>query len=328
MWYVYFSILCISLIASSTSSKKRVTLLTFDVDGTLVQGSSQAASRSVHSRSFNYAVSRVYDDDRVATLGHPLAVIPSEKFHGSTDGLISLNIAKFGLGLNSSVTFPKLQSVFEEMFTFVEGHSDAEVSEGIQALPGVILKLERLALERAEGNVMCGLVTGNVEGIARKKMRAVGVLQTNALSPASEEQLRRKWGNGDYEDCAFLGGFGSDYCSGDLDDLTRNWKDRGEQILIAVRRAKSMLDANTHVLDRVVHIGDAIADIKAATHARDNLGDEICVGVIGVATGKWSKADLTAACGAYKAGSYEPVVLEDGINDPKFLTHCLPHTQF
>ena len=270
-------------------------------------------------------MSKVYGDDRVANLGHPLAVIPSEKFHGSTDGLISLNIAKFGLNLGSSVTFPKLQSVFEEMFSFVEGHTDAEVSNGIEALPGVISKLEKLALERVKGNIMCGLVTGNVEGIARKKMRAVGVLQTNALSPASEEQRMRTWGNGAYEDCAFLGGFGSDYCSGDLDDLTRNWKDRGTlQILIAVRRALTMLDPDTHVLDRVVHVGDAVADIKAASYARDYLGDEICVGVIGVATGKWSESELTAECGAFKPGFYEPVILKDGINDPNFLSYCLP----
>ena len=323
MWNAVIGLSIIAVAIVGAATKKSVTLLTFDVDGTLVQGSSEAASRSVHSRAFNHAVSKVYNDDRVAELGHPLAVIPSEKFHGSTDGLISLNLAKFGLDLDTSVTFPLLQSVFEEMHAFVASHTDAEVSEGIQALPGVITTLEQLAaIQRSEGNILCGLVTGNVEGIARKKMRAVGVLQTNALSPASEEQLERTWHKED--DCAFLGGFGSDFCSGDLEDTTRNWKDRGEQILIAVRRAQSMLDPETHTLERVVHIGDAVADVKAATHARASLGEEICVGVVGVCTGKWKFADLEAEMGTHLPGYYEPVILEDGINDPAFISHCLP----
>jgi len=300
------------------TAKKPVTLLTFDVDGTLVQGSTKASAGSIHSRSFNHAVSKVYGGGDCGD--HPLDVIPSENYHGSTDGLISLNIAKFGLKLEPSHTFPRLQEVFEEMFKFVQSHTDEEVSDGIAPLPGVIDKLEQLALEKAEGNVLCGLVTGNVEGIARKKMRAVGVLQTNALSLPSTEQVTGRWGS--LEDDGFLGGFGSDYCSGDLDDKTRNYKDRGEQILICIRRAQSILP-NTHKITRVVHIGDAPADVKAVTHARESLAKDICLGVIAVGTGKWGVSELETLFDKAVPDYYEPICLADGMNDPAFVSHCL-----
>ena len=51
-----------------------------------------------------------------------------------------------------------------------------------------------------------------------------------ALAPAAAEQ---RW-EGE-EDAAFLGGFGSDFCSGDIDDASRNYLDRAEQIVIAAR---------------------------------------------------------------------------------------------
>ena len=97
--------------------------------------------------------------------------------------------------------------------------------------------LRDLATAEMRERAACGLVTGNVEGIARKKMRAVGVYATGALTltltltnppalalpypsthpnegalaPAAAEQ---RW-EGE-EDASFLGGFGSDFCSGDL----------------------------------------------------------------------------------------------------------------
>lgn len=305
-----------------SQAKKKVTLITFDVDGTLVQGSSDAASRSVHSRSFVSAVGKIFGgDEQFFKKGHPTAVIPSEKFHGCTDGLIALNIAKFGLDLDPSDTFDKLQDVFNEMFDYVAAHSDDEVSKGIDALPGVIENLKDIAKLREEGGVLCGLVTGNVEGIARKKMRAVGVLATQALSPPSEEQLQRTWAG--YEECAFLGGFGSDYCSGDIEDASRIYKDRGEQILICVRRAQSMMGSDEK-LGRVVHVGDALADVMAARYCREHLDKDILVGCVGVGTGRWGVDQLTEAAGVATEGYFEPIVLEEGIKDSRFMEYCFP----
>jgi phosphoglycolate phosphatase-like HAD superfamily hydrolase len=333
-----FCLLFVSLTrADSGSGLKKVTLVTFDVDGTLVQGSSDAAAKSVHSRAFNYGVGKVYgaSADWFDRYTHPTSVIPSEKYHGCTDGLIALNIAKYGLDLYPSETHSKLQDVFAEMFDFVASHSDEDVASGIEALPGVRKALSQIAMLRDgdDGDCLfCGLVTGNVEGIARKKMRAVGILQTQALSPPSEEQLLRTWAG--YEDCAFLGGFGSDYCSGDVEDQSRIYKDRGEQLKICVQRCINMLDSSTHELTRVVHVGDAVADVLAAKWCRESLDASIRVGVVGVATGKWSVEQLTAAISLDipgsgverkgKGGVFESIVLEDGINDPDFLEYCFP----
>ena len=49
-------------------------------------------------------------------------------------------------------------------------------------MPGVLDTLRDLASDEMRERAMCGLVTGNVEGIARKKMRAVGVCATGALA--------------------------------------------------------------------------------------------------------------------------------------------------
>ena len=46
--------------------------------------------------------------------------------------------------------------------------------------PGVLSTLRDLATAEMRERAACGLVTGNVEGIARKKMRAVGVYATGA----------------------------------------------------------------------------------------------------------------------------------------------------
>ena len=80
-------------------------------------------------------------------------------------------------------------------------------------------------------------------------MRACGILATNCLSPKADDQ---DWEGED--DSAFLGGFGSDFCSGDIDDMSRIYKDRGEQIAIAYRRACTLLSPNQKIV-RVVHIG-------------------------------------------------------------------------
>ena len=86
------------------------------------------------------------------------------------------------------------------MYEDVAVLSDADAARGIEPLPGALESLRTLAGMR--DRVVCGLVTGNVEGIARKKMRAVGVLATGALAPPAAEQA---W-DGENES-AFLSGF-------------------------------------------------------------------------------------------------------------------------
>jgi hypothetical protein len=167
-------------------------------------------------------------------------------------------------------------------------------------------------------NVMCGLVTGNVEGVARQKMKAVGILDTNALSRPCTSQ--KDWTGS--EAIGFLGGFGSDFCSGDIDNIERNHLDRGEQIAIATQRCQNVL-RNEKILKRVVHVGDAPADVLAAKwFSETHQDDKLCVGMVAVATGSYSADELREMAGDVIPGKWEPVILEKGMADPKFLSAC------
>ncbi|CAJ1958409.1 unnamed protein product [Cylindrotheca closterium] len=294
------------------------TLITFDVDGTLVKGSGQAAAESAHAKAFSHAVGTILGDGKSVT---PVAkALPGNLYHGSTDGLISLRLAKATLGIDTDVSYPKLEQIFQCMFEYMSACSDEEVANLISPLPGVLDQLKTLS--QINDEVMCGLVTGNVEGIARLKMRAVGVWDTQALSPPSP--MQKTWPG--TEDIAFLGGFGSDFCSGNIDDIARNHLDRGEQIAIATERCRSLLqDEPTKQLERVVHVGDAPADVLAAKAFSETLKggeDNLCVGMVAVATGSYSAEKLRVQAGETIPGKWEPVVLEDGMNDPNFLAAC------
>ena len=292
-----------------------LTLITFDVDGTLVRGSGQSSEASVHARAFAHALGTTLGDGRTPTR-LPREALPGPKYHGSTDGLILLNLARAELGLAPATAAPRLPELMNSMHEFVASRADADVVRGVEPLDGVLPTLRGLA---ADDRAVCALVTGNVEGIARKKMRAVGVAATGALAPAHPEQLGRAW-PGDVGE-AFLGGFGSDFCSGDIDDATRQHLDRAEQIVIAHRRAA---DGSGGAIRRVVHVGDAPNDVLAARAcALDRrLGEGVTVGCVGVATGSYGAEELRACAGEPVPGLWEPVVLEDGIADPGFVAAC------
>jgi len=297
-------------------SPRPFTLITFDVDGTLVKGSGQQADASAHARAFAAAVGSVFGSGTPTAL--PAELLPREKFHGSTDGLIALNMARSAFGTPPEVAAPRLEELWRAMYDHFAALPDEEAAKGIEPLPGVLGTLRTLATEEMKSHIACGLVTGNVEGIARKKMRAVGVYQTDALAPPAAEQ---RWEGEDEH--AFLGGFGSDFCSGQIDDASRNHLDRGEQIVIAARRCRSLLPATAR-LSRVVHVGDAPADVLAARACAERglLGEGVCVGMVGCATGSYSAEQLTELAGAAVPGSWEPVVLEKGMGDAGFLAAC------
>ena len=323
---------------SATQHQRPVTLITFDVDGTLVQGSSAAAQVSAHARSFAHAVGKVFGgvSDWEKTVPSPPMLIPPVWYHGSTDGLIALQLAQHGFGQEGASALERLPSVFDEMYRYVAALSDADVARGIEVLPGVREQLSLLAARRRQpdSDVLVGLVTGNVEGIARKKMRAVGLWQLGFLSPVAgggggggEERWRGE------EQTAFQGGFGSCFCSGQIDDLSRLHKDRGEQILLAVARAQASLGPDQR-LARVVHVGDAPSDVLAACYCADHFAAAaaaasqaqaqdgaggIEVGMVGVATGKFGEDELRALMRGRGEGW---VVLRRGVGDEHFIKHC------
>ncbi|KAL7530030.1 hypothetical protein ACHAWF_003213 [Thalassiosira exigua] len=281
------------------------TLITFDVDGTLVS-SSPGWEKGAHGRSFVHAVDTILGGGSERPTDAKAVTIPDllekREFAGSTDGLILLRLARKMLG---------------------PSHDEAAASSrrrGVAPLPGVLDTLETLASEHAgDGGVACGLVTGNVEGIARRKMRALGVHGTGALASLPAPQGGRTWEG--VEELRFLGGFGSDYCSGRLDDPDRNFLDRGEQLAICVERCEALAGgrgastAEAHsALERVIHVGDAPADVLAAKSYVDHPAKPpgLCVGVVGVATGSYSAEELASLCGERIPGVWEPVVLEQG----------------
>ncbi|CAB9505256.1 haloacid dehalogenase-like hydrolase [Seminavis robusta] len=307
------------------------TLITFDVDGTLVRGSGQEADTSAHTKAFAHACGKILGDGITPT--KPVAqALPQHLFHGSTDGLILCRLAKAELDVNQ-VSESQLEALFEAMYAYIAALEDDQVAKGIEPLPGVLEQLATLAQMQQQPNskVACGLVTGNVEGIARRKMRAVGVLETRALAPPSPEQMERNYKWPGAQDIGFLGGFGSDYCSRDIQDISRNYLDRGTQIAIAARRCQSTLPPSGQ-LERVVHVGDAPADVLAAKSyseqllvtANDNDSNKnvMCVGMVAVATGSYSAEQLREAAGEPIPGRWEPVVLEQGMADPRFLEAC------
>jgi len=55
----------------------------------------------------------------------------------------------------------------------------------------------------------------------------------------------------------FLGGFGSDFCSGNIDDPERNYLDRGEQLAICVQRCIEELCPPNSQIERVIHVGES-----------------------------------------------------------------------
>mmetsp|Transcript_11575 Transcript_11575/g.13625 ORF Transcript_11575/g.13625 Transcript_11575/m.13625 type:complete len:334 (+) Transcript_11575:43-1044(+) len=315
---IVYSLLCNCGLTILYQTCHGFTLVTFDVDGTLVRSTGEKAEAGAHSRAFSHAVGNVLGNNQEIM---PVAkALPNNKFQGSTDGLILLRLARATLDIEPSESFPKLEEMMDVMYQYISELQDEDIASGISVLPGVIDVLSVLAT-RYRDSVACGLVTGNVEGIARRKMQAVGVTATNALAPPSKEQLeRRTWPGADH--LGFLGGFGSDYCSGNIDDDDRNHLDRAEQIAIAVRRCQSMMEDGGDGLLRVVHVGDAPADVLAAKAYSSVAPVGICVGMVGVATGSYSVEQLEELAGQTVSGRWEPVILEKGMADPNFLSAC------
>jgi hypothetical protein len=151
------------------------TLITFDVDGTLVAGSGKKADNSVHSHAFSVAVGTVLSTSPKPVVVPPVAqVLPRRDYHGSTDGLILLRLARATKLLPTDGVSPsKLNELFDSRYDYIGTLDDFEIADGISPLPGVMETLSVSATMKDQ--VACGLVTGNVEGIARRKMKAVGI---------------------------------------------------------------------------------------------------------------------------------------------------------
>ncbi|KAL4452286.1 hypothetical protein ABPG75_007948 [Micractinium tetrahymenae] len=202
------------------------TLISFDVDGTLVHSVGQRAN-FLHKQAFTAAFKQVFDlDTNIDVIKH----------HGSTDALILLKVLVHHgiLREEAEAKLPQLQAAMIEHFT----RNAAQAGEGLELLPGVRELLEALA---ARSDVSICLVTGNLEPIGWAKMDALGI--RHLFSQPN------------------FGGFSTDYCN--PDNMEESWRDRAEFVRIAAKKCEEQQQGNGGIKARF-HVGDAPMDVQAA----------------------------------------------------------------
>jgi len=244
-------------------------LVTWDVDGTILRATGDVANK-LHHRAFSHSWRTVYGIDfHVRDIPH----------QGSTDPLILLAGVRASPDTDRSheEAFSLLKEAQDAMTSFYQqAATDAAVAaEGLALLPGVEGVLEALS---AREEVVQGLVTGNLEPIAWKKVETLGVARHFDEIRGDEKRV---------------GGFGSDVCSPDASAIDEPWQDRAKMLEVAAERAlrAAASDKNGEKrpvrIARRVHLGDTVFDMKAAA----------AVGAlpVGVATGIFSKEELLAA---------------------------------
>jgi len=214
-------------------------LLLFDIDGTLLRGASDAHAAAVHE-----AIRAVWDvpDPRAARV----------EAAGRTDPEIVRAIL-----LNLGVDVARIDAGMTD-FRVAAGEAYARlVPDDLsqRVVPGMEAVLDELAVRE---DVVLSLVTGNLEAIARLKLRAAGIGQRFASGQ---------------------GGFGSD--------------DEDRAVLPGVARARAGDDGRAFARERTVVIGDTPRDIACAR--ADGLR---CVAVTTGPYGASALADADAVIGS------------------------------
>ncbi|GAB4819077.1 hypothetical protein N2152v2_006123 [Parachlorella kessleri] len=203
------------------------TLISFDVDGTLIHSVGEHANR-LHKEAFTAAFKQVFNfNTSIDVIQH----------HGSTDPLILIKVLTDAHGIDKDQAMAKLPEMQQAMVDYYVAQRD-RAGQGLELLPGV---KELLLALKERGDVAVCLVTGNMEPIGWTKMEALGIKHL-FTEP-------------------FFGGFGSDFCSGNTE---QSWKDRAELVRIAAKRAEENLSGG---LRARFHVGDAPMDVSAAEAA-------------------------------------------------------------
>eukprot|EP00878_Enallax_costatus_P017227 GHUV01018087.1.p1 GENE.GHUV01018087.1~~GHUV01018087.1.p1 ORF type:complete len:182 (+),score=75.13 GHUV01018087.1:791-1336(+) len=169
---------------------------------------------------------------------------------------------------------PKLKELEAVMVRHFQEHP-ARAGLGLELLPGVKKLLEAL---KARDDVATCLVTGNLEPIGWGKMQALGI-----------ESLFSK---------PLFGGFGSDFCSGNTDEM---WRDRCQFVKLAGQRAQQRFAGGVRAS---FHVGDTPADMQAAIAANSIA--------IGVTTGVFTREQLLASGASAAQGQ---MVILDSLGD-------------
>ncbi|KAG1680552.1 hypothetical protein FOA52_014999 [Chlamydomonas sp. UWO 241] len=207
-------------------SPKELTLISFDVDGTLIH-SVGVQSNKLHKAAFAAGVKAVWGiDTHIDVVQH----------HGATDPLIVIKVMEHH-GMKRDEILAKMPEVEAAMNNHFMNASAEDMAAGIEILPGVKDTLEAI---KAAGALSC-LVTGNLEPIGWAKMTALGI------EPLFDHPR--------------FGGFGSDFCSGNVEE---SWRDRAEFVRTAEKKCLALHPGATL---RRFHVGDTPMDILAALDA-------------------------------------------------------------
>jgi len=182
-------------------------LVFFDIDNTLIQSSSG------HMEALLLSIAEVYKRDaRIDVINH----------HGMTDQEIITGILE-KYEIDKSTIKSRLQDCMESM---PRKYAEIVKSEKIVIMQGVFDLLSKLE----QYGIILGLVTGNLEKIARAKLKKIGI-----------DHFFR------------VGGFGSDHIN------------RADLVKIAIQRAEAQFDFGSQ--RRAFHFGDAPQDMKAGREA-------------------------------------------------------------
>lgn len=183
------------------------TIAFFDIDNTLIKSSSG------HVEALLLCIAKVYGiDARIDVINH----------HGMTDQEIITRILE-AYGIDQATIESRLADCQACMF---EKYAAILKSEEIVIMPGVSKLLKRLE----QHGIILGLVTGNLEPIARAKLKKIGI-------------------NHFFK----IGGFGSDHIR------------RAKLVTIALERAEARFGCDSQ--RRAFHFGDAPQDMQAAREA-------------------------------------------------------------
>ncbi len=180
-------------------------LVLFDIDGTLV-----ACDNKDHLDSFTYAINSVWKKEVVD--------INDIDHSGKTDTELIIELLQRE-GLSKEEISSRINETTREMGTFFK---KSVSQKNIQPLEGTGDLLEELQRK----NVLLGLVTGNVESIAKEKLNKAGLLKYFKV-----------------------GGFGGDY------------EKRADLIKTAIDEVKEEFDFK--VKDNVFVVGDTPRDITS-----------------------------------------------------------------
>lgn len=184
-------------------------LVLFDMDGTLI-----APNNKIHLESFNFAIESV--------LGRQVIDVGDTDHSGKTDANIIFEILK-----QEKVSEKEIKNKTIEIIKKMESFFSENVSaNNIQALNGV----KELLTEIKQKKILMGIVTGNIEFIAKEKLKLINLINYFKI-----------------------GSFGDD-C-----------KNRTDLVKLAINKAKEKFDFNFE--NNVFVIGDTPKDIIAGKQA-------------------------------------------------------------